>query len=84
MIISEVSERIDRIGQSEYVVQSEVDSIDLGRGSAHIRVVLQSDLFYRILGETTGLQIDGEADLLSRMIELAKIKKKYEKMLYFC
>ena len=80
LIISEVSERIDRIGQSEYVVQSEVDSIDLGRGSAHIRVVLQSDLFYRILGETTGLQIDGEADLLPRMIELAKIKKKYERV----
>ena len=78
--ISEVTECIDKIYESEYVVKSAVDSIDLGKGSARINVSLQPNLFYRILGETTGLQIDGEVDLMPCMIELAKIKKKYERV----
>lgn len=78
--ISEVTECIDKIYESEYVVKSAVDSIDLGKGSARINVSLQPKLFYRILGETTGLQIDGEVDLIPCMIELAKIKKKYERV----
>lgn len=78
--ISEVAECIDKIDESEYVVKSAVDAIDLGKGSARINVALQPNLFYRILGETTGLQINGEVDLMPCMIELAKIKKKYERI----
>ncbi|MEE1492242.1 MAG: stage IV sporulation protein A, partial [Massilioclostridium sp.] len=44
------------------------------------RILLNPDLFYTILGETTGIQIDGEAGLMPCMIELAEIKKKYEKV----
>lgn len=78
--ISEVMERTDQIGESEYVTNSVVDAIDFGQGNARIAMTLQPDLFYRILGETTGLQIEGEADLMPCMIELAKIKKKYERV----
>ena len=57
-----------------------VDKIDLGCGTANIQVNLKNDLFYQILGETTGLEISGEADLMPCMIELAEIKKKYDKV----
>ena len=57
-----------------------VDQIDLGSGTANIQVNLKNDLFYQILGETTGLEISGEADLMPCMIELAEIKKKYDKV----
>jgi len=35
----------------------------------------QDGLFYRILSEMTGLEIDGEHRLISLMTELARIKK---------
>ena len=40
---------------------------------------LADGLFYRILGEATGLEIADEEGLLPCMVELAAIKKKYEK-----
>ena len=37
-------------------------------------------MFYQVLGETTGLQINGEEALMPCMVELAKIKKEYDKI----
>ena len=70
----------DSISENEYVDKSRIDNIDLGRGDIKVSVNLNPDLFYKVLGETTGLQIAGEADLMPCMIELAKMKKEYEKI----
>ena len=68
------------ISECQYVTKSYIDNIDLGQGSVKITVNLKPDLFYKVLGETTGLQINGESDLMPCMIELAKIKVEYEKI----
>ena len=47
---------------------------------ARICVTLNGDLFYKILGEATGIEIKNEADLMPCMIELARIKEEYEKV----
>jgi stage IV sporulation protein A len=43
-------------------------------------VAVPSDLFYKILGEATGLTIDGESGLMPCMVELARVKKEYDKI----
>ncbi|MCL2013480.1 MAG: stage IV sporulation protein A [Oscillospiraceae bacterium] len=68
------------IGECQYVIKSYIDNIDLGQGIARITVNLKSDLFYKVLGETTGLQIGGESDLMPCMVELAQMKREYEKI----
>lgn len=78
--IWQVRPKLDAMKECEHVSSCDVDSIDLGSGAAKIRILLNPDLFYTILGETTGIQIDGEAGLMPCMIELAEIKKKYEKV----
>ena len=55
-------------------------SLDYGVGRARLRIHLQASLFYQVLGEATGLQIDGEAGLMPCMIELARMKKEYDKI----
>ncbi|MCL1880791.1 MAG: stage IV sporulation protein A [Oscillospiraceae bacterium] len=69
-----------KVNDCEHVTNCEVESIDLGRGAGFVSVILKSELFYRILGETTGLELKDEGDLMPCMIELAKIKKKYMKV----
>jgi stage IV sporulation protein A len=69
-----------KVNDCEYVTNCEVESIDLGRGAGYISVNLKNDLFYKILGETTGLELKDEGDLMPCMIELANIKKKYMKV----
>ncbi|MDE5852593.1 MAG: stage IV sporulation protein A [Oscillospiraceae bacterium] len=80
IFINELPERINDIAESENVLKSIVESIDLGTGIAKVVIKLAEDLFYKILGETTGLEIDGEAGLMPCMIELADIKRKYERV----
>jgi stage IV sporulation protein A len=69
-----------KVNDCEYVTNCEVESIDLGKGAGFISVSLKGELFYRILGETTGLDLKDEGDLMPCMIELANIKRKYEKV----
>lgn len=78
--IGEVADTMRGISGCEYINTASVDSIDLGKGSARISITVPDFLFYKVLGEVTGLEIDGESGLMPCMIELAQIKKKYEKV----
>lgn len=64
----------------ENIEDCSVEEIDLGKGAGYISLTLKSDLFYKILGEATGLELHDEADLMPCMIELASVKKRYEKV----
>ncbi len=78
--ISEVSSIGEKMCGCEHITKASVDRIDLGKGQANITITLQPQLFYQILGEATGLQIDGEAGLMPCMIELAACKREYDKL----
>ena len=78
--ISGISDTIKLITECEYVNTATLKQIDLGTGSARINITLPDSLFYKVLGEVTGLDIDGESGLMPCMIELAQTKKKYEKI----
>lgn len=75
---------IDRVcaelSDNSNVVSASIDNIQLGCGKAVINIIMRSELFYRIVGEKTGIEINDEAGLLSSMLELSAIKKKYDKI----
>ena len=78
--ISKVSAMTGDIIACEYVDNARMTAVELGRGSASIAVAINPGLFYKVLGEATGLNIDDEAALMSRMVELAAVKKQYDKI----
>ncbi len=78
--IGEIKNVSCKLSENEYVTDCSVEKVDLGTGTGFIKVGLSNDLFYKVLGETTGLDIKDESDLMPCMIELAQIKKKYEKV----
>lgn len=78
--ISDIKACAEKIGACEYVLHAHADEIDLGTGTGEIDIELKSELFYRILGEATGLSLQSESDLMPCMIELAQIKSKYERV----
>ncbi|MEG2769433.1 MAG: stage IV sporulation protein A, partial [Oscillospiraceae bacterium] len=86
--IQEYAESIEKIKDisdkgtvwCEYLKTSKVTGIDLGTGSIKIELTLEKDIFYKVLGETTGLEICDEASLMPCVINLAKIKKEYAKI----
>lgn len=78
--ISEIPSRLSILTDCEYVKCSSRASGDLGTGTVRVAVSLLPELFYKIIGETTGIQIEDEAGLMPCIIELAAIKEKYAKI----
>ncbi len=72
----------ESVRECEHIVDAHLMQVDLGRGCARMEMRLQDGLFYRVVAETTGLDIGGEQQLLSCLMDLAEIKKKYEKVRY--
>ncbi len=70
----------DALRGCEDITYSDIRSIDLGKGSADIALTLKSELFYRILGEATGIEIHSESDLLPLLKELITVRAKYGKI----
>lgn len=57
-----------------------VNSIDLGQGCADVQLHTKNSLFYRVLTETTGLEITDEQELMENIAELAAMKKEYSRV----
>ena len=78
--IREVADISYDIKKCEYVTLAETSAVDLGSGKARVRVDLDPSLFYRVLGEKTGLEIKDEGALLDAMMELSRLKREFEKV----
>lgn len=68
------------LNDNQYVQFAELKTVELGSGRATIEVVLQNELFHQILSEETGLDICGDQGLLGCLMELADIKRQYDKV----
>lgn len=64
----------------EYIKESHIRCMQLATGQVTLELALNPDIFYQVLGETTGLEICDEASLMPCIIQLAKAKKEYEKI----
>lgn len=79
-LVREAASAAEAMGECPDVVKAEVTAIDLGTGSVTITADLESSLFYRILGETTGIEIESESDLMPLLLELSDIRRKYSRI----
>ncbi|MBE7054298.1 MAG: stage IV sporulation protein A [Ruminococcaceae bacterium] len=70
----------ESIAEYEYIKEIKTNSINLGTGKIILDVLCDEDLFYKILGETTNLEINGKDTLLELVTNLTQIKKEYEKI----
>ena len=64
----------------DYVDTAATERIDLGTGAVTVTVVMQPQLFYQILGEVTGIDITDEGVLMARMLDMAQVCRRYEKI----
>ena len=77
--LRDISSLAGRIAECQYITSARVDNIDLGSGSANVRAELMPSLFFKVIGEATGLEVADENQLMSRIMELVSIRKRFEK-----
>lgn len=78
--VRDVTQMCAGIAECEHIEASTVSGMDLGRGTAKIDVTINCELFYSILAETTGLDVGSEQGLMDKIIELAHMKKEYDRL----
>lgn len=61
-------------------ISAKLENLDLGLGSAKIDIRIPDRIFYSVLGEKSGFEIENERALFSIMTELSQVKKKYDKV----
>ena len=81
---------IGNLGQAESVLSQIQDlaevqdytlrSVDLADGTVTCTIVLPEALYYEILSNQAGMTIENDAQLLSLLMELAKVKQEYDKI----
>ena len=78
--IKTINAGVSKIKQTEIIVKTTIEKIDLGTGTVTIEISLKNTLFYKILTQITGIEMKNEADLFSSMRALANVKKEYDKV----
>ncbi len=62
------------------IKKATVEKVELGNGCCEVELSLENSLFYKILAETTGLEIADEQELMENITELAAMKKEYQRV----
>ena len=78
--LSHVNTIAPLISQNEYLSGARVSDISLGKGTALIQADATEGLFYNVLGETTGLPITNDEELVSMLCSLSTAKREYDKI----
>lgn len=73
---------ISILEDNEYIKKAYLDKIELGEGLGHIEIGLNDNLFFKVLSETTNMEINDEYELISIIKLLSQSKKEYDKVKY--
>ncbi len=64
----------------EHIAAAALGPVNLSEGAATVDVTVPQELFYRVLAESTGLEISDEHDLLRWLGELSRTKSAYDRI----
>ena len=78
--IGGVKSAFESLGDNEFIKQASIDLIDLGNGTVNVSVTMNDGLYYQVISELTGFDIDGEEKLISLLQDMSRMKNEYEKV----
>ncbi len=78
--LSHIDSVAPALSENEYVSSARIDDISLGKGTVLIQAEAVDGLFYNVLGETTGLDIKNDEELVSMLCALSEAKREYDKI----
>ena len=78
--LGQAKSSLAHLQELEEVQDYTLRSVDLADGTVTCAIVLPENLYYEILSAKAGLTIENDAQLLSLLMELAKVKQEYDKI----
>lgn len=78
--LAEVEPAVAAVAQLEQICGYRISEIDLGSGIVSCELDFNEGLFYQILGQRTGFEIENDGQLLSLLTALAEAKRQFDKI----
>ena len=79
-LIKDINNGMSKIAKTEIISKSNIEEVNLGNGSINVDITLQENLFYKVLTEITGVDVNDEAELFGTIAKLSETKKHYDKV----
>ena len=68
------------LNENEYIANSVIEDIDLGTGKAIVNTEFEDSLYYSVLSELSGFEINSETELICLLKNLYDMKSKYDRV----
>ena len=78
--ISHIKSILPKLAENEYIQNAAIVNILPGKGTALVNLDAVDGLFYNVLGETTGLEISNDEELITMLTSLSEAKREYDKI----
>lgn len=78
--VRDIKPAIENLQAVEYVASVTTPWVDLGKGSVMLQVGAPQELFYSVIKEISGFEIEGDHHLMRIMKELSVTKKEYDRV----
>lgn len=80
--ISQINLLTAALSEEDYVESAIVEKVDLGKGTVSASINFDSSLFYNIIKESTGFDVDNDEKLMRLLIRLSVTDKEYSRIKY--
>ena len=78
--LRDVASSMDVLSAVEVVDKAELETMDMGTGTVNIDLAADRSLFYQVLADMTGLEVEGDHHLIRLMQDLSVAKREYDKL----
>lgn len=79
-IIKDANFAIENLQNTEIITSTIIKEINLGNGNITISINLKDDLFFKVLTEISGQNINNEFDLFTTFYSFSKLKGEYDRI----
>ena len=78
--VGDIKNAFVKLSENEYVQGVAIETIDLGQGRAKIKASFSNELYYSVLSELTGFEIENEQALIALLKELSAQKSTFDRV----
>lgn len=79
-VIKQANFAVSNLQNTEIINSTTIQEINLGTGNITIEINLKEDLFYKVLTEVSGQNINNEFDLFTAFYNFSRIKCEYDRI----
>lgn len=78
--LGDVSSAFNPLFEHDYIKDAIIISTQCGTGVTNLEIKLKDPLYYKVISELTGFDIESEEELVKQLKELSHIKERYDKI----